>query len=99
MNKMMKAVVIEEKGKAPVIKEIPIPTPLNGQVLVKMDSAPINPSDISFLYGGYSTSKPFPCVPGFEGSGTVLVNGYNSFLFIFFFKKKKRRNNGLEING
>lgn len=44
-----------------------------------MDSAPINPSDISFLYGGYSTSKPFPCVPGFEGSGTVLVNGYIIF--------------------
>jgi len=44
-------------------------------VLVKIDSAPINPSDLAFFKGAYSSAKKFPTVPGFEGSGTVVYNG------------------------
>jgi len=43
--------------------------------LIKIDSAPINPSDLAFLMGHYSSDKPFPTVPGFEGSGTVVLSG------------------------
>ena len=45
-------------------------------MLVKVDSAPINPSDLAFLQGSYSSEKKYPCVPGFEGSGTVVSSGY-----------------------
>src|SRR5690606_38019070 len=46
-----------------------------GEVLVKMHAAPINPSDLAFLKGGYGIKRPFPTVPGFEGSGTVVAAG------------------------
>jgi NADPH:quinone reductase len=44
-------------------------------VLIKMHISPINPSDLAFLAGGYGIKKPFPVVPGFEGSGTVVAAG------------------------
>lgn len=50
--------------------------PLKGEeVLVEMEGAPCNPSDIAFLRGGYNIVKPLPSVPGFEGSGTVVEAG------------------------
>ncbi len=43
----------------------------SGQLLIKMEAAPCNPSDIAFMQGGYNVVKPLPAVPGFEGSGMV----------------------------
>ncbi len=53
----------------------PIP-PLNpSQVLVKMDAAPCNPSDLLFIQKRYGVVKELPTVPGWEGSGTVVAAG------------------------
>ncbi|MEZ5107061.1 MAG: zinc-binding dehydrogenase [Draconibacterium sp.] len=71
----MKAVIIKESGARPVVEDIPVPKPANGEVLIKMHSSPINPSDLSFIKGGYGVQKPYPVVPGFEGSGTVVEAG------------------------
>ncbi len=71
----MKAVVLTESGAQPTIAEIQVPLPRSGEVLVKMFASPINPSDLAFLAGGYGIKKPFPVVPGFEGSGTVVAAG------------------------
>ncbi len=57
------------------LKEIEKPKPKNGQVLVKMAFTPINPSDLAFLTGNYGLKKPFPVVPGLEGSGIVVEAG------------------------
>lgn len=46
-----------------------------GQVLIKMAYSPINPADLAFLTGQYGIQKPFPVVPGFEGSGEVIASG------------------------
>ena len=54
---------------------LPVPRPAAGQVLVKVAASPINPSDLAFLMGMYGFKKPLPCVPGFEGSGTVVATG------------------------
>ncbi len=70
----MKAVVITESAEPKVI-HIPVPQPGPGEVLVKMYASPINPSDLAFLAGGYGIKKPFPVIPGFEGSGTVIAAG------------------------
>jgi NADPH:quinone reductase-like Zn-dependent oxidoreductase len=48
------------------------------EVLVKMEAAPCNPSDIAFLRGGYNIIKPIPAVPGFEGTGIVVEAGTSS---------------------
>ena len=71
----MKAVVLTESGANPTIAEIPVPKPGPGEVLVKMHASPINPSDLAFLAGGYGLKKPYPVVPGFEGSGIVVQAG------------------------
>ena len=73
--KTMKAVILTEAGGLPTVAEIPVPKPGNGEVLVKMFASPINPSDLAFLAGGYGIKKPFPVVPGFEGSGIVVSAG------------------------
>ncbi|KAL4506569.1 hypothetical protein ABPG72_000140 [Tetrahymena utriculariae] len=74
-NQKMKALVLEEFGQPLVLKEIDIPQPHQGEVLIRVESTPINPSDASFLKGSYSSSRKTPCVPGFEGSGVVVKSG------------------------
>lgn len=71
----MLAVVLTESGAQPSVANIPVPLPGSGEVLVKMHSSPINPSDLSFIAGGYGIKKTYPVVPGFEGSGTVVAAG------------------------
>ena len=71
----MFAVVIPKDGAAPEIKQIPIPQPGAGEVLIKMHASPINPSDLAFIKGGYGIQREYPTVPGFEGSGTVVAAG------------------------
>ncbi len=72
---MYRAAILEAFSEKLVIKELPIPEPQNGEVLVRVEAAPINPSDLSFLKGHYSSGKKPPCTPGFEGSGVVVRSG------------------------
>ena len=71
----MLAVLIQEFGSAPTVGHVAVPSPGRGQVLIKMHAAPINPSDLAFMKGGYGSPKGFPLIPGFEGSGTVVAAG------------------------
>jgi NADPH:quinone reductase-like Zn-dependent oxidoreductase len=47
-------------------------------VLVKVHSAAINPSDVAFTKGYYPAKKNFPTIGGFEGSGVVVQTGSSS---------------------
>ncbi len=53
------------------VEDRPIPEPADGQVQIKMEAAPCNPSDIAFLRGVYNIVKRVPCIPGFEGCGII----------------------------
>ena len=53
----------------------PVAQPGPGQVLIRIEAAPCNPSDLLFLQGLYGVSKPLPTVPGWEGAGTVVASG------------------------
>lgn len=67
----MRAVQLDDGRLA--VRQIPVPRPAPGQVLIRTAAAPINPSDLRFLSGsGGATS---PAVPGLEGSGTVVASG------------------------
>jgi NADPH:quinone reductase len=57
--------------------KLEIPTPGKGQVLIKVESCPINPSDMYFMEGKYGSLMDFkyPMTPGWEGSGTVFHTG------------------------
>jgi NADPH:quinone reductase-like Zn-dependent oxidoreductase len=70
----MFAIRQKEAGGTLSYEEIDVPRPLSGEVLVKMDSAPINPSDLALIKGGY-LERNYPFTPGLEGSGTVVLSG------------------------
>lgn len=57
----------------------PVPRPRHGEVLVRMEAAPVNPSDLLLLQGLYGARKTLPAVPGWEGSGTVVATGGGGF--------------------
>lgn len=59
-------------------EQIPLPQPGPGQVLIRMDAAPVNPSDLALLEGGY-LERSYPFTPGLEGSGTVVAAGSGLF--------------------
>jgi NADPH:quinone reductase-like Zn-dependent oxidoreductase len=79
---VMKAIVLEAYNsnlgrvlRSLSIQEKEIRTPGDDEVLVRMDGAPCNPSDIAFLRGMYIVARSVPVIPGFEGTGTVVATG------------------------
>jgi len=70
----MFAIRQKEAGGPLSYEEIEVPRPSKGEVLVKMDSAPINPSDLALIKGGY-LERNYPFTPGLEGSGIVVMSG------------------------
>ncbi len=72
----MQAIQLDEPDGRLTLREIPLPRPRAGQVLIRMAAAPINPSDLNALTGfSYSGERQFPFTPGLEGSGTVIEAG------------------------
>ena len=57
------------------IQEKEVPKLRDDEVLIKTHAAPVNPSDIAFIQGGYNIVKSIPAVPGFEGSGVIVSTG------------------------
>jgi NADPH:quinone reductase len=68
----MKAVVLDAPGPPETLqlREIPIPTPRNGWVLIRVEAFGINRSDL-FLRLGQAGNATFPRVPGIECVGVV----------------------------
>ena len=74
--KTMQAVQLDEPDGKLHLREVPVPTPQAGQVLVRMAAAPLNPSDLGVLSGlSYKGEQTYPFTPGIEGSGTVVAAG------------------------
>lgn len=71
-----KAILVEETGGPEVLKvktDYPVPTPQEGQVLVKNNISGINFIDTYFRTGLYPSPKPE--VLGREGAGTIVALG------------------------
>ncbi|WP_339730244.1 zinc-dependent alcohol dehydrogenase family protein [uncultured Gimesia sp.] len=74
----MREIRFEQFGEpADVLKicEVEEPIAKAGEVLVRMQASPVNPSDLLNIRGGYSTRPTLPATPGFEGVGTVEASG------------------------
>lgn len=76
---MMRGLVLETYGKNPEVKEIPVPKPNVNEILVKIEVAPINPADLSFMKGYYSSQKKLPVTIGSEGSGICVDAGPDEY--------------------
>lgn len=81
----MRAVQIEAYGGPEVLKvvETAIPQPGEGQVLVRIHAAGVNPADWKFRAGYMKQFAPLamPWTPGLEGAGVVEALGRGAALF------------------
>lgn len=74
----MLAAVFDVAGEAAeVVKPVrlPIPSPGEGEILVRVEASPIHPADILFISGRYRIRPNFPQVAGLEGCGIVVSVG------------------------
>jgi NADPH2:quinone reductase len=68
----MRAVTVAEYGAAPGVAEIPTPKPGQGQVLIKLRAAGMNPMDLALASGAWKPMPAtFPIVLGADGAGVV----------------------------
>jgi alcohol dehydrogenase, propanol-preferring len=75
MAKMMKAAVVRTFGKPLTIEEVPIPTPKQGEVLVKVIATGVCHTDLHAADGDWPSKPPLPFVPGHEGVGVIAAVG------------------------
>lgn len=77
-SETMKAAYLTGKGSEFFeYGDLPIPKPGKGQVLIKVEASPVNPSDLYCIEGKYAeyVNFEYPISPGWEGSGTVVESG------------------------
>ena len=78
MSKNILAAVYERHGNPADVLHVesrPWPTPAQGEAIVKMRAAPINPADLNQIEGKYPIRSELPAIPGFEGAGIVVDLG------------------------
>jgi NADPH:quinone reductase-like Zn-dependent oxidoreductase len=76
----MKKIVIQRPGgyRQLKIKQFPLPSPQNDEVLIEISAAGVNFADVVIRQGLYKSAKKYvgwPITPGFEFSGRVLQCG------------------------
>ncbi|HEV3257180.1 MAG TPA: NADPH:quinone reductase [Gemmataceae bacterium] len=73
----MKAAYYEKTGGPEVIRygDLPRPTPREGEVLVRVGAAALNPIDTYIRSGAVNMPRPSPCIPGCDFAGTVEAVG------------------------
>ena len=73
----MRAWRVHELGdpSAMTLDEVPVPTPGDGQVLVKVRAAALNFPDVLMAMGTYQERPPLPYTPGLELCGEVEGTG------------------------
>ena len=55
------------------LRELPVPEPAEGQVIVKVGLASVNPSDLHYVKGSYGQPRIEGGPAGFEGMGEVVA--------------------------
>lgn len=70
----MKAVFVDARTGAPVVRETDVPVPKKGEVLVRMHAAPVNPADLARVREAVGEGA-VDFIPGTEGCGLVVAAG------------------------
>ena len=71
----MKAAVVTGFGKPLQIQELPVPEPVAGQILVKIEASGVCHTDLHAVEGDWPVKPKPPFIPGHEGSGVVVAVG------------------------
>ena len=78
MVEMMRALVVEhlsEDFAGCAIREVPVPQPGSGEVLVRVRAASVNFPDLLMTRGEYQFKPPLPFTPGLDLAGEVAALG------------------------
>lgn len=71
----MKAAVVPAFGSPLEIRDLPVPEPGPGQVLVRIEASGVCHTDIHAANGDWPVKPKMPLVPGHEGVGTIESMG------------------------
>jgi propanol-preferring alcohol dehydrogenase len=71
----MRAAVVRQFGKPLTIKEVPIPTPGPGEVLIRIRATGVCHTDLHAADGDWPVKPSLPFIPGHEGAGVVAAVG------------------------
>jgi len=71
----MQAVFVEQFGKPLVLREVDIPSPGAGQILVKTEACGVCHTDLHAAHGDWPLKPTLPFIPGHEGIGKVVAVG------------------------
>jgi NADPH2:quinone reductase len=78
----LRAITVTEYGATPALAEIPTPEPRQGQVLIKVRAAGMNPMDRTLASGDWKPMPAtFPMVLGADGAGVVEKLGEGTSKF------------------
>ena len=74
---MMKAVVVHRYGGPEVLtyEDVPVPTPGEGEALLKVEAAGVNPGEAKIRRGDFAQYHTLPLILGFDLAGTVAALG------------------------
>jgi len=75
MAKTMRAAVVTAFGEKLVIREVPVPEPGPGEVLVRVAACGVCHTDLHAAMGDWPVKPAPPFIPGHEGVGTVAALG------------------------
>jgi len=75
MTKTMQAALVEQFGKPLSLKEVAIPEPGPGQILVKTEACGVCHTDLHAADGDWPLKPTLPFIPGHEGIGIVTALG------------------------
>jgi NADPH:quinone reductase len=73
----MRALQFDQFGSVSVLsaRNVPMPVPTAGEVLVRISASSINPSDVKNVEGKLGARATLPRVPGRDFAGTVVSSG------------------------
>jgi propanol-preferring alcohol dehydrogenase len=77
MSRKMQAAVVEQFGKPLVLKELDVPMPGPGQILVRTEACGVCHTDLHARNGDWPLKPALPFTPGHEGIGIVTALGAN----------------------
>ncbi len=75
MKNTMTAAFLVEHGMPLEFREVPIPDPGPGEVLVKLEACGVCHTDLHIWKGEYDPGKGLPLILGHEGIGRIVTNG------------------------
>jgi len=75
MPSKMNAAVVEQFGKPLTLKEVDVPSPGVGQILIKTKACGVCHTDLHAAHGDWPVKPTLPFIPGHEAIGLVVAVG------------------------